>query len=70
MEYSAASNRVTATVTETVKASDGTTTTRQTKRAHNVLGELASTTEGAEQTGDDADNQVDDELRLRRRRAA
>ncbi len=50
--YSAASNRVTATVTETVRASDGATTkaTRQTKRAHNVLGELVSVTEGAEQT--------------------
>ena len=50
--YTAAPNQVTATVTETVKASDGTTTkaTRKTKRAHNVLGELVSTTEGAEQT--------------------
>ena len=50
--YSAASNRVTATVTETVKAANGreTKATRQTKRTHNVLGELVSTTEGAEQT--------------------
>ena len=52
MKYAAASNQVTATVTETVMASDGTTTkaSRETKRAHNVLGELVSTTEGAEQT--------------------
>ena len=48
VEYAAASNRVTATVTETVKASDGATaTTRKTKRMHNVLGELTSVTEGA-----------------------
>ena len=52
VEYAAASNKVTATVTETVMACDGTTTkaSRETKRAHNVLGELVSTTEGAEQT--------------------
>ena len=55
VEYAAASNRVTATVTETVMPSSGTmaAATRKTKRAHNVLGELVSTTEGAEQT--DAD---------------
>ena len=49
--YTAASNQVTATVTETVKASDGTTTkaTRKTKRTHNVLGELVSTIEGADE---------------------
>ena len=43
---------MTATVTETVKASDGATTaaTRKTTRVHNVLGELVSTTEGAERT--------------------
>ena len=59
--YAAASNRVTATVTETVKAANGNQVlaTRQTKRTHNVLGELVSTTEGAEQTGDDADKQVE-----------
>ena len=47
--YAAASNRVTATVTETVKAANGreTLATRKTKRTHNVLGELVSTTEGA-----------------------
>ena len=58
--YAAASNKVTATVTETVMAANGreTVATRETKRAHNVLGELVSTTEGAEQTGDDADKQV------------
>ena len=50
--YAAASNGVTATVTETVKAANGNQVlaTRQTKRTHNVLGELVSTTEGAEQT--------------------
>ena len=50
--YAAASNRVTATVTETVMAANGreTVATRETKRTHNVLGELVSTTEGAEQT--------------------
>ena len=49
MDYAAASNRVTATVTETVKAANGNETlaTRQTKRRHNVLGELVSTVEGA-----------------------
>ncbi len=49
VKYTAASNKVTATVTETVKASDGTTTkaTRKTERTHNVLGELVSTIEGA-----------------------
>ena len=59
--YAAASNGVTATVTETVKAANGNQVlaTRQTKRTHNVLGELVSTTEGAEQTGDDAGNQVE-----------
>ena len=59
--YAAASNQVTATVTETVKAANGNQVlaTRQTKRTHNVLGELVSTTEGAEQTGDDAGNQVE-----------
>ena len=52
MKYTAASNRVTATVTETVMAANGreTLATRKTKRTHNVLGELVSTTEGAEQT--------------------
>ena len=51
VQYAAASNEVTATVTETVKGSDGATAaTRKTKRAHNVLGELTSVTEGAEQT--------------------
>ena len=47
--YAAASNGVTATVTETVKAANGNQTlaTRETKRTHNVLGELVSTTEGA-----------------------
>ncbi len=47
--YAAASNGVTATVTETVKAANGNQVlaTRQTKRTHNVLGELVSTTEGA-----------------------
>ena len=61
VEYAAASNQVTATVTETVKAANGNQVlaTRQTKRTHNVLGELVSTTEGAEQTGDDAGNQVE-----------
>ncbi|MDE0451531.1 MAG: hypothetical protein OXI90_07170 [Gammaproteobacteria bacterium] len=50
--YAAASNRVTATVTETVKAANGNETlaARKTKRTHNVLGELVSTVEGAEQT--------------------
>ena len=49
VEYAAASNKVTATVTETVTASDGTEAAmRKTKRVHNVLGELVSTTEGAE----------------------
>ena len=40
---------MTATVTETVKAANGNETlaTRQTKRRHNVLGELVSTVEGA-----------------------
>ena len=51
VKYTAASNQVTATVTETVKASDGTEATkRQTERTHNVLGELVSTVEGAEQS--------------------
>ena len=52
VKYTAASNRVTATVTETVMAANGreTVATRKTKRTHNVLGELVSTTEGAEQT--------------------
>ena len=52
VKYAAASNQVTATVTETVKGSDGTTTkaTRKTERTHNVLGELVSTVEGAEQS--------------------
>ena len=47
--YAAASNKVTATVTETVKAANGrqTLATRKTKRTHNALGELVSTTEGA-----------------------
>ncbi|MDE0451524.1 MAG: Ig-like domain-containing protein [Gammaproteobacteria bacterium] len=47
--YAAASNRVTATVTETVMATNGNETlaTRKTKRTHNVLGELVSTVEGA-----------------------
>ena len=54
VKYTAASNQVTATVTETVKASNGTeATTRKTERTHNVLGELVSTVEGAEQPGDD-----------------
>ena len=48
VEYAAASNRVTATVTETVKASDGTTAaTRKTQRTRNALGDLVSTVEGA-----------------------
>ena len=47
--YAAASNRVTATVTETVMAANGNQerATRKTKRTHNVLGELVSTIEGA-----------------------
>ena len=47
--YAAATNGVTATVTETVKAANGNQVlaTRETKRTHNVLGELVSTTEGA-----------------------
>ena len=49
----AASNQVTATVTETVKGSK--TTTRQTKRTRNLLGELVSTIEGA---GEAASKQV------------
>ena len=54
VKYAAASNQVTATVTETVKASNGMeATTRKTERTHNVLGELVSTVEGAEQPGDD-----------------
>ena len=42
--YTGASNQVTETVTETVNASDG-TTTRETQRVYNVLRELTSTTE-------------------------
>ena len=53
VEYAAASNRVTATVTETVKGSK--TTTRETKRTRNLLGELVSTIEGA---GEAASKQV------------
>ena len=49
VKYAAASNRVTATVTETVMAANGNErlAARQTKRTHNVLGELVSTVEGA-----------------------
>ena len=53
VEHAAASNQVTATVTETVKGSK--TTTRQTKRTRNLLGELVSTIEGA---GEAASKQV------------
>ena len=51
MRYgTAAMNRTTATVTETVARPGGGSDTRRTRHTYNVLGELVETLEGAEQT--------------------